>query len=398
MAFTEEELWDMSDEDLLAATKNSEAEEQSPETEYEEEHVDDPEQPEEQDSADDLDDQNNDDEVEEDEVEDPETEDEEEDPSDESEEGQTEDEKSEDDEVKEPEEAEKEVSTEKADAQKYKFKANGQEFEFTDDEMKAQFGKVFGQAMNYTQKMQAIAPYRKMISALEEEKLTQEDLDLAIDALKGNKDAITDLVKRAQVDPLDMDLESENSYVPNSYGRDEAELRVRDVIDEISRDPEFAVTQHVVAEQWDDASREVFSQNPELIKELHIDVANGTFDKVSPMAMKMKVMDGGRKSDLDYYVEAGKQYHAQSRSAEMEQFSQQKAEQARLEAEREAEAERIRQVETQQRQRQTVKQSSKKRKAAAPTASRSGQKTATDYLDDSDEGFEDWYRKLQDSL
>ena len=63
-----------------------------------------------------------------------------------------------------------------------KYTADGKEYEFTEDEIFDQFGTVFGKAMNYTQKMQKIAPYRKMISAMEEEGITESQFNTAIDA------------------------------------------------------------------------------------------------------------------------------------------------------------------------------------------------------------------------
>jgi len=207
-----------------------------------------------------------------------------------------------------------------------------------------------------------------------------------IDALKGNKEAITSLVKRADVDVLDLDLEKESDYVPTSYGRAESELRVQEVIDEIAADKEFPITQHVVAEQWDDQSRDVFAQNPELIKELHVDVMNGTFDKVSPMAMKMKVLDGGRKSDVEYYIEAGKQYHMNARAAELQK-------QEALQ-----EQQKVEQVQAKQEQRTQVKEAAPKRKAATIPRKRVSTPKVTDYLEDTDEAFDEWYNKLQESM
>jgi len=372
MAYTEEELYDMSDSELASAMAEERAEMDSPDTEYEEEiepevveesEEEEVEQPEEE-SA------------EPEEGHDSETPEEEEEPA--PEEGEDNPEAKED-EVTEPKVEEQEAKT-------YKYKANGQEFEFTEDEVLNQFGKVFGQSMNYTKKMQAIAPYRKMISALEEEKLTEDDMNLMIDALKGNKDAITSLVKRADVDVLDLDLEKESEYVPTSYGREESELKVQEVIDEIASDKEFPITQHVVADQWDDQSRDVFAQNPELIKELHVDVVNGTFDKVSPMAMKMKVLDGGRRSDIDYYIEAGKQYHMSSRAVELQN-------QETLQ-----EQQRVEQVQAKQQERTQVKENAPRRKAATIPRKRVSTPKVTDYLDDTDEAFDEWYAKLQDGM
>jgi hypothetical protein len=45
-----------------------------------------------------------------------------------------------------------------------------------------------------------------------------------------------------------------------------------------------------------------------------------------------------------------------------------------------------------------IRESSKKRKAAAPSKKAAGRKSGVDYLDDSEEAFEEWYSALQDKL
>ncbi len=285
--------------------------------------------------------------------------------------------------------------------QKRKYKANGKEFEFTDDEIFDQFGKVFGQAMNYTQKMQAIAPYRSIIETVKEQGFTQEDMNLMVDVLKGDKQALAAVMKRTGIDALDVDTEAGESYRPKNYGRNDTELAIQDIVEEIGKDPEYPVTYHIVEKQWDNKSRETFVKNPDLIKELHIDVRNGVFDKVSPIAMKMKVLDGGRKSDLESYVEAGRQYYAeQAKASQYEQANAQRL--AKLEAENSAkeaaERERISKAKAEQAKRDSAQDAVAKRKAAAPTTTRADKKTVTDYLDENDEEYEAWYKKLQDKF
>ena len=401
MAYTEEELFDMSDEELEKAYKESLAEESSPDTAIEEENIDQPEE-ESTENANEVDDVDNEDS----DMEQPDEE------SIDAEEGEGEDENKVDDDSDvsaddsdevQPNTEEQQKSTDEEpakpeakaqpEAKKYKFKANGQEFEFTEKEIMNQFGKVFGQAMNYTKKMQAIAPYRSMINTIEEQRLTQEDLNLAIDVLKGDKNAIAAVLKKADVDPLEFTEEVDKDYKPTNYAKGETELAIKDVVSEIGSDPEFQITQHVIDNQWDPKSQEAFLQQPELIKDLHVDIKSGVFDKVSPMAMKLKVLDGGRRSDLEYYLEAGKQYYAeeaakQQREAELE-AQRMAAEKAKQEAERINKAK----AEADKRAKEAVR--TKKRKAAAPTRSRVT-KSAVDYLDESDEAFEEWYKQLQE--
>lgn len=396
---TDEQIWDMSDEELEAAFRNAKAEGISPDlgiesdvddevevdgvdnTEDEEIEVDDLEQP-----VEDSDDDASSDEDEEEESEDESEEDE----------GELDGEpKAEDDQTEEDEEESDEEEQPVQEDEVLNFKANGQEYQFTTKEMKEQFGKVFGQAMDYTKKMQQIKPWRKTIDAIEQAQLSGDDINLMIDVLKGDKDAIAAVMKRTGVDALDLDTENSN-YVAKDYGRDDTELAIKDIVDEISVDKEYAITHNVLDKQWDDASRGEFVKDPNLIKLLHVDVKSGMFDKVNPIAQKLKVYDGGKQSDLDYYKMAAQQYF--DNEAQNEYNAQEKTRIAAERAEKaEAERSRIEAVKAKQEQQKAVKQASSRRKAAAPTKSNAGTKKVVDYLDDSDEAFEDWYSKLQES-
>lgn len=375
------DLYDMSDEELDAAFKAAKADVQSPdvgeeleETEHvepDEEEVEDLEQPE-GDSGN---------EAEEEEVEE-ELEEEESDP-DEGEEAVEE----------KPEGTDADDKAKEQVQQTYKFKANGKEYEFTEDEVREKFPVVFGQAMDYTRKMQAMKPWRKTIDAIEGAKLGHEDVNLMIDVLKGDKEAIAAVLKRTGVDSLELDTE-QNGYVPTDYGRDEAALDIRDVIDEIKYDPEYTKTSQVLGKEWDESSWNVMSKQPKLIKALHIDMKNGMYDKVQPIAEKLKLYEGGVKSDLEYYKEASRVYFAQVQQGE--------AREAELQVQRGAEeAKKVQQAKVSAVKRDTQRQAeivdaSKKRKAAAPTMKAAGRKSSVDYLDGSDEAFESWYQNLQD--
>lgn len=389
LSVEQEALYEMSDEELDLAFKeaknamNEEPEEtveddvedivedepEVEEVEEDEEIEDDTEQPEE-DS--DLDNQAEDEEVEEDIVEDPEAADE------------TVDDKSDIVEEK-PVEAE-------AKPKLYKVKANGTEFEFTDEELM----QLAPKAMNYTQKMQEIAPWRKTISALKDNDIGEDDINLMIDVLKGNKEAITEVVKKAGLDTMDIDTEN-NSYERKQYGRSETELAIEDVVNTIAKDPEYKITQHVVDSQWDSNSRQKLAENPDMISGLHDDIKSGVFDQVSPMAMKMKVLDGAKKSDIDYYIEAGSQYYRDKQVREQTEtlvLQESKAAEDKLLQEKKV----VEDVKKREVKQTTVKKAANKRKAAAPTRKAAGKKDVIDYLDDSDEKFDDWYKKLEASL
>lgn len=278
---------------------------------------------------------------------------------------------------------------EETEPKKLTFKANGQDFEFTEEEIMKQFGTVFGQAMNYTQKMQAIAPYRKMISAIQDENINEQQLNLAIDALKGNKQAIKQLMDANEITAFDLDdNEGQPAYQPTSYGKDEAQLALQEVVNTISADPEYQTTVQVIDQRWDQASRNIMASNPQMISGLHNDIKSGIYAEVAAEAAKMKVLDDGNaKSDLEYYMLAG-----QARSQRLQQ-AQQQAQQQRTVTDQVAETNSRAQAAVQDSERASSE--AERRRAASPTRTRADRKTVVDYLDDDDEAFDEWYNNLQ---
>ena len=296
------------------------------------------------------------------------------------------------DDTEKPDEDSKSTNDAVQEVQKYKVKANGLDFDFTLDELQ----QLAPKALDYTKKMQEIAPWRKTISALKENNVSNEDVNLLIDVLKGDKNAIASILKRSNVDALELDVEN-NSYQPNSYGRDETELAIQDVVEKYSHDADFGITADIVANKWDAASREVFFKNPDLIEKLHADVKNGDYMPVYAEAQKLKALDGGKKSDLDYFIQAGKIYHE---GKQLAMFNQQRmlADQAKKDADlakaKSEEDARIAKAKEDAAKRAANEKAAKARKAAAPTQKKPA-KNVVDYLNESDEQYEEWYAALQ---
>lgn len=268
------------------------------------------------------------------------------------------------------------------------FKADGKEFTFTEQEIMEQFETVFGQSMNYTQKMQKIAPYRKMISALETEGITHELLNIAIDALKGDKGALKRMMETNSIDPYDLaqDDAEEAPYQPRSYGKDDTVLAIEEITGKIQKDEEFQITRNVIDEQWDAGSRQAFAKEPRMIEALHNDIKSGVYDRVAPAAMKMKVLDGNTKSDIEYYMIAGQQFA----QAEQELFKQN-------EGKKTADGlnEKAQHAESNY---DKASSEAKRKRSATSTGARADRKGVIDYLDDDDEAFDEWYKKLNSSI
>ena len=396
MEYTDEQLAMMSDEELEAAFREARAAETSPETILEQESEVEPDISSDEEEMIEFDDDENSEEdeleleqpVDDEDSDDNSSDDEEEDELDENSEAEEDDLDEDSDTVDEDTtDNESELEAEEQPVRR-KYRANGKEYEFTEEEIFEKFGNVFGQAMNYTQKMQTIKPWRKTIDAIEQANLTAEDINLAIDVLKGDKDAISSLLKQTGIDALELDVENTN-YQPKDYGRNDTELAIKEVVDEIKNDKEYNITYDVLEKQWDSKSREAFVENPEMIRQLHIDVKSGMYDTIAPIANKLKVYDGGGKSDLEYYTEAAAQYFEQQERI---------AESTRRVEEKTDRSNEISRVKSATQKRTATKASSAKRKAAAPTKKVAGAAKRIDFLDDSDEAFDDWYKKLENSI
>lgn len=171
---------------------------------------------------------------------------------------------------------------------KIKIRAVGKDFDFTIDELKTLASK----GIDYTTKLQKISPYRKAISAMEENGITQEDIFQLIEMKKGNKDAIGAFTKKHNIALSDIEQGEQNAsqYQPNSYGNEYSELN--EIDRELSQSMEQPHYNKMVdfVNKLDKTSQDFFINNPEALRVLADDVNTGMFDKIKT------------EMDKDYYL------------------------------------------------------------------------------------------------
>ena len=298
---------------------------------------------------------------------------------------------------KQPKEDNTEQNEPEVKTELYKLRADGQDLELTVDELKILASK----GINYGRKTRELAPWRKQISAIQEANLSQEDLSMMIDAFKGDKGAIGKLFEKNGIDPLEYE-KPEQTYVPRKYGKNDTELQIQDVVDSISKDAEYERTQKVLTSEWDERSwtQLVDSLNDPsmrlrngatLIEGLHIDIKNGMYDKIMPIAKKMKLFGGNNKSDFEYYMDAVDVYN---KNQSTQQY-QQKVNASIAKSQKDEADVKLAKAKEETAKREATKADSEKRKAAAVTKSTAGKRTVIDYLDDmNDSDFEKEMDKL----
>ena len=186
------------------------------------------------------------------------------------------------------------------------FKANGSDMAPKNPE---DARRLMQMGANYHQKMAGMKPARAALKLLENNGLLEGDaLALLIDAKNGNQDAITELVKKHNIKPLDIDVETESDYTPNDHSVSDVEMQLDSVITDIENSPKFQDTVNLVSKQWDSASQNEVASNPEIIKLINQHMESGVYDKVMGGVNYQRSMGQlSGVSDVEAYRRIGKQ-------------------------------------------------------------------------------------------
>lgn len=158
------------------------------------------------------------------------------------------------------------------------FIANGKEIKLNSPEEVIQ---LMQQGANYTRKMQAIAPHRKMLTMAQNNGITEDKLSFLIDLEKGNPEAIQKFLKDKGVDPLTIDTESEPTYREGTHKVSDTEVAFRTNLDELSSTPAGKETLQTINSTWDDASKEVLWGEPALMTVIHAQRESGVYDLIT---------------------------------------------------------------------------------------------------------------------
>ncbi len=216
----------------------------------------------------------------------------------------------------------------------YTFKVDGQDITVSDPE---DIKRLVERGLHSAAEQQRIQPVRQVTAMLEKNELLDEDkLNFLIDVANGNPDAIRKLVTDKGIDPYSLvnDDEDTKEYSPTDHRVSQGQLKLDDVINEIQDTPTFSQTANVVMEQWDDASKQTFLDNPQYFTVLNKQVADGTYDKIQNEMKSQKLLGKApdNMSDFDLYLHVGdslfngKQTEATTEPAPVEQQAEESAE------------------------------------------------------------------------
>jgi len=165
--------------------------------------------------------------------------------------------------------------------------------------------------LNYTKKMQGLAPNLKLMKMLDNNGLLDEaKLARLIDLDKKRPEAIANLVKESGIDPLDLDTESAEGYKPNTYTVTNKEMELDTVLQDLEGSEGFQTTIDVVANKWDEASKQKVLDNPNIMRDINAHVEAGIYQMVAEEVFRQKALGYlTGMTDLDAYKLVGDGMH-----------------------------------------------------------------------------------------
>ena len=162
--------------------------------------------------------------------------------------------------------------------------------------------------IDYSRKMRDMKPLRSIGETLKNAGIivdgvvNEEALTRLIDINSGNKDAIAQLLKEQNIDPLDMETEDIN-YVPQASMVSEGSIALQDIEKELNSRGGLDDVVSAVS-RLDNKSKQFFNESPENLLKLQSDISSGSYDKIMGAVEYEKSL--GRLnglSDMEAYVQ-----------------------------------------------------------------------------------------------
>ncbi|MGH1461221.1 MAG: hypothetical protein ACRBB6_04215 [Neptuniibacter sp.] len=198
------------------------------------------------------------------------------------------------------------------------FKANGKDIQADSIEDAITLMKM---GANYNKKMAALKPNLKIMRMLENQGLMDEGkLNFLIELDQKKPEAIQKLMKDSGTDPLDMNLDAADDYTPESYQVDDREIALDEVFKDIQDTSTYKETVELVSQKWDEKSREIIVNNPDVIRLINDHKQNGIYDQISTVIEKDRMLGKLQGlSDIEAYKQVGDRLHAEGKfgSAEL---------------------------------------------------------------------------------
>jgi len=165
---------------------------------------------------------------------------------------------------------------------------------------------------NYNKKMAGLKPNLKLMKMLANNDLLDEGkLSFLIDLDKKDPEAIKKFLQEGKINPLEIDLDSNNEYKFSTYTVNDNEVELDGILEDIKDTESFSETIDIISNKWDASSKEVLLENPSVIKIINEHVATGVYKKiVNTLEQERMLGKHTGLSDLEAYQQVGNAINA----------------------------------------------------------------------------------------
>lgn len=168
------------------------------------------------------------------------------------------------------------------------FKANGRTIELKTPEEAI---RLMQMGAGYGRKIQDLQPHLKVIRMLEKNNLLDEGrLSLLIDVNSKNPDAIKKIIKESGIDPLDLNINDNVDYIPKNHSVSDKEMAFQTALSEVQDHPTGIETLRIINQTWDQESKSVLLESPQLVGLIQTQRDNGIYDQIVAEVERQKLL------------------------------------------------------------------------------------------------------------
>lgn len=170
------------------------------------------------------------------------------------------------------------------------FIANGKKVKgFTDPKKIIQSQQM---AYGYSDKMAAFKKYRPLMGPMKDRGMLEdpEKFNLMMDLYDGNVEAIKSHIKKLEIDPIDLDMDT-IAYKGKNHVTSPIEIALNDVMDNAANSGVKDQIERVVREQWDPDSVVELLNNPTASADIVEHMSTGVFEAVQDRINEKKLTD-----------------------------------------------------------------------------------------------------------
>lgn len=168
------------------------------------------------------------------------------------------------------------------------FKANGREFQLKTPEEAI---RLMQMGAGYGRKLQDLQPALKTLKMLEKNDLLDEGkLSFLIDINNKNPEAIKKLIADSGIDPLDINTGDNVTYTPTNHSVTDKEMAFTTKLSEIQSQEGGRETLTLVNQTWDQESKSLLWDQPEILQVIQDQRANGFYDQIVAEVERQKIL------------------------------------------------------------------------------------------------------------